>query len=52
MTEGYCPRCRHNVEMKDEKNFTMSNGRKAKQGICPDCGSRVFRIVKSKGGFF
>ncbi|MFC1958677.1 DUF5679 domain-containing protein [Chloroflexota bacterium] len=33
--------------MKDLRSITMKNGRPATQGICPICGSKMFRIGKS-----
>ena len=44
MTEAYCVRCRKKVTMKDEQAVTMKNGKKAKKGVCPSCGTKVFRI--------
>ncbi len=44
MTQAYCVKCKKKVEMKDEKEVTMKNGRKAKKGVCPHCGTKVFRI--------
>jgi hypothetical protein len=31
-------------EMKDAKEVTMKNGKKAMSGSCPACGTRMFRI--------
>ncbi len=44
MTEAYCVRCRAKREMKDPQGITMKNGKKAQQGTCPVCGTRLFRI--------
>lgn len=45
MSKGYCMKCKKkNVEMKDAKEVTMKNGRKATKGICPICGTKMFRI--------
>ena len=44
MVEGYCVKCKMKVEMKDVEEVTMKNNRKAKKGICPKCGCKVFRI--------
>jgi hypothetical protein len=44
MTEAYCVKCKKKVEMKDPKDITMKNGRKAKKGVCPFCGTGVFKI--------
>jgi DNA polymerase II large subunit len=46
MTEGYCPREKKIVQIKDGKTIKMKNGRTAVRGVCPDCGSKVYRIVK------
>jgi hypothetical protein len=47
-TEAYCVKCRAKKMMKDEKAVTMKNGKPATQGICPDCGTKMFKIGKSK----
>ena len=44
MTEAYCVKCKKKVEMQDEQTVTMKNGKKAKKGKCPDCGTTVFKI--------
>ncbi len=44
MTEAYCVKCKKKVTMKDEKSVTLKNGKPAKQGICPECGTKVFKI--------
>ncbi len=46
MTEAYCVKCKKKREMKDEKSVTMKNGKKAKKGVCPTCGTKMFRIGK------
>ena len=46
--EGYCLKCRGKKEIKDPKSVTMKNGRPAVQGVCPDCGTRIYRIGKSQ----
>jgi DNA-directed RNA polymerase subunit RPC12/RpoP len=45
--EGYCLKCRAKVEIKNPKAVTLKNGRPAMQGVCPKCGSKVFRIGKA-----
>jgi len=45
--QAYCMKCRAKKEMKDAKAITMKNGRPATQGICPTCGTKMFRIGKS-----
>jgi Zn finger protein HypA/HybF involved in hydrogenase expression len=42
--EAYCLKCRTKREMKDEKQITMKNGKPATQGICPVCGTKMFKI--------
>ncbi|GFN39790.1 MAG: conserved hypothetical protein [Marine Group I thaumarchaeote] len=46
MVTAYCVKCRKKVEMKDAEETTLKNGRPAMKGICPDCGTKVFRIGK------
>ena len=45
--QGYCVKCRAKREMKDAKAIIMKNGRPATQGVCPVCGTKMFRIGKS-----
>jgi len=45
--EAYCVKCKGKKEMKDPKEVTMKNKRKASKGKCPDCGTSMFRIMKS-----
>ena len=46
--EAYCVKCKAKREMKNPKEITMKNGRPATQGECPKCGTKMFRIGKSK----
>jgi len=43
--QAYCVKCRAKKEMKEPKSITMKNGRPAIQGVCPACGTKMFRIV-------
>jgi hypothetical protein len=43
-TTGYCVKCKAKREIKDAKNIVMKNGKKAVQGVCPVCGTKIFRI--------
>jgi hypothetical protein len=43
---AYCVKCRTKREMKNPRCITMKNGRPAMQGICPVCGTKLFRIGK------
>jgi len=45
--EAYCVKCKEKKEMKDAKAITMKNGRPASQGVCPSCGTKMFRIGKA-----
>lgn len=44
MTTGYCVKDKQKVEMKDARRIIMKNGKPAWQGVCPKCGTKVFRI--------
>ena len=44
--QAYCMKCRTKREMKDAKSITMKNGKPATQGVCPTCGTKMFRIGK------
>ena len=46
--QAYCMRCRTKREMKDAKAITMKNGKPAIQGVCPVCGTKMFRIGKGQ----
>jgi hypothetical protein len=46
--QAYCVKDRKKVEIKNPKAITMKNGKPATQGICPICGTKVFRIGKAK----
>ena len=45
--QAYGVKCRAKKEMKDAKAITMKNGKPATQGICPACGTKMFRVGKS-----
>ena len=42
--EGYCVKCKAKKEMKGPQSIVMKNGRPATQGICPSCGTKMFKI--------
>ncbi len=44
MANGYCVKCKTSREIKDAKQITMKNGRPATQGLCPECGTKIFKI--------
>ena len=43
--EAYCVKCKAKRNMKDPKENTMANGRKAMKGTCPTCGTGMFKIL-------
>ena len=45
--EAYCVKCKAKREMKDATPVTMKNGKPATQGICPTCGTKMFKIGKA-----
>ena len=45
--QGYCVKCRTKREIKSAKAITMKNGKPATQGVCPSCGTKMFRIGKA-----
>ncbi len=45
--QAYCMKCRAKREMSNTQQIKMKNGRPATQGVCPVCGTKMFRIGKS-----
>ena len=45
--QAYCVKDKKKVEIKNPVAITMKNGRPATQGVCPICGTKVFRIGKA-----
>lgn len=50
--EAYCVKCKAKREMSDAKEVTMKGKggmkRAAMTGICPKCGTKMFRIMGKK----
>jgi DNA-directed RNA polymerase subunit RPC12/RpoP len=44
MPQGYCVKCKKKQEMKNAKEVTMKNKKKALKGECPECGTKMFKI--------
>jgi hypothetical protein len=44
MATAYCMKCQKKVEMKNPTKVKMKNGKPALRGVCPKCGTKVFRI--------
>jgi hypothetical protein len=49
LVEGYCVKDRRRVEMINPHPVTMVNGRPAIAGVCPHCGTKMYKISKSFG---
>jgi hypothetical protein len=47
MATAYCLKCRAKREMRNARQVTLKNGRPATQGICPVCGTKMYRIGKA-----
>ncbi len=45
MVEARCMKCKKQVEIKNPEEVVMKNGMKAMKGVCPVCGTKVFRIL-------
>lgn len=45
--EAYCVRCRHQVFISGPEPVWTSKGTPGTRGICPDCGTTVFRMGKT-----
>jgi DNA-directed RNA polymerase subunit RPC12/RpoP len=43
--DGRCMKCKKSVVIKNGKEVLMKNGTKAMKGVCPTCGTGVFRIL-------
>ena len=44
--QAYCMKCRTKREIKNPRSIVMKNKRPAIQGVCPVCGTKLFRIGK------
>ena len=47
--EGYCVKCREKRQF-DGNEVELANGRRAAQGTCPTCGTKMNRILGKKTG--
>ena len=43
-TEAYCVKCKAKRTMTNEHKITMKNGKPATEGVCPVCGTKMFKI--------
>jgi hypothetical protein len=44
--QAYCMKCHTTREIKNAKSVTMKNGKPATEGVCPVCGTKMYRIGK------
>ena len=44
--EAYCMKCKAKRNMQNAQQITMKYGRPATQGVCPNCGTKMFKIGK------
>jgi Zn finger protein HypA/HybF involved in hydrogenase expression len=44
MVEAYCVKCKAKRTMEKPQDVKLKNGKKAIKGICPKCGTKMFRI--------
>jgi hypothetical protein len=45
--EAYCMKCKAKHEMNEPKAITMKNGKPATEGVCSNCGTKMFKIGKA-----
>lgn len=43
--QAYCVKCREKREIVEAEEVVMKNGKKAMQGKCGTCGTKLFRIM-------
>jgi hypothetical protein len=46
MPQAYCFKCRSKQEVSNPVEIILANKRPAIRGVCPGCGTKVFRIGK------
>ncbi len=45
--DAYCMKCKEKREIKDPQAVFTSTGTPATQGVCPDCGTKLFRMGRT-----
>ncbi len=43
--EGYCVKCKAKRKISNAQQVKMANGRPALKGVCPVCGTGMFKIL-------
>jgi hypothetical protein len=46
--EGYCVKCKTKRKISNPQEVQMANGRPALKGVCPVCGTGMFKILPPK----
>jgi hypothetical protein len=46
--QAYCVKCREKRDIQNPQVVTLKNGRKAMQGSCPVCGTKLNRMLGNK----
>jgi len=46
--EGYCVKCKTKRKISNGQEVKMANGRPALKGVCPVCGTGMFKILPPK----
>lgn len=47
--QAYCVKCREKRDIQGPTEVTLKNGRRALQGTCPVCGTKLNRMLGGKG---
>ncbi len=45
--KAYCVKCKAERVVKDLEYVTTKNGRPAARGVCPECGTKMYKFLKS-----
>jgi hypothetical protein len=45
---AFCVKCKTERKIKDAKVVTLKNGRPAATGVCPVCGTKMFKFLPKK----
>ena len=46
--EAYCMKCKVKREIKDAQAVFTATGTPATQGVCPECGTKLFRMGRTE----
>jgi len=46
--EAYCVRCKTKRKMVNPKSVVTRNGRQAQVGVCPVCGTKMFKMGQNE----